>query len=103
MESDHIDTLTRRYHLDPPSLPNGDLHPGMLQAGGHRDPDDPFDLVEMALTLEHRAEQFFRDRIDSASPAARELYRELAAEEAEHIDLLTTELAAMRASRRGLL
>ena len=103
MESDHIDTLTRRYHLDPPSLPNGDLHPGMLQAGGHRDPDDPFDLVEMALALEHRAEQFFRERIDNASPPARELYRELAAEEAEHIDLLTTELAAMRASRRGLL
>ena len=75
----------------------------MLQAGGHRDPGDPFDLLEMAITLERRAEQFFRERIEATDGVARELYRELAAEEGEHIDLLTTELAAMRSNRRALL
>jgi rubrerythrin len=57
----------------------------------------------MAIILERRAEQFFRERIDDAAPTAQALYRELAAEEQEHIDLLVTELAAMRDNRRGLL
>jgi homotetrameric NADPH-dependent glutamate synthase len=103
MEREHIDTLVRRYHLDPPADASGDLHPGMLQSGASRDADDPLELVEMAITLEQRAEAFFRERIPSASVAARPLYEELAAEEAEHVDLLTTELAALRANRRGLL
>jgi rubrerythrin len=103
MEREHIETLVRRYHLDPPADSDGNLHPGMLQAGVSRDPDDPLDLVEMAITLERRAEEFFRTRIATASVAARPLYEELAAEEQEHIDLLTTELAALRDSRRGLL
>jgi rubrerythrin len=103
MERDHIDTLVRRYHLAPPDDASGDLHPGALQAGAQRDPSDPLDLLELALTLEQRAEDFFRTRLDDASPAARELYRELAAEEGEHIALLQTELNALRAHRRGLL
>jgi hypothetical protein len=53
--------------------------------------------------LEQRAEVFFREHCDDAAPAARELYRELAAEEGEHIALLTTELSALRSNRRGLL
>jgi glutamate synthase (NADPH) small chain len=103
MEREHIDTLVRRYHLAPPDDASGDLHPGALQAGAQRDPHDPLDLLELALTLEQRAEEFFRTRLDDASPAARELYRELAAEEGEHIALLQTELAALRSNRRGLL
>jgi rubrerythrin len=103
MEREHIDTLVRRYHLPPPEDASGDLHPGALQAGAQRDPHDPLDLLELALTLEQRAEEFFRTRLDQGSPAARELYRELAAEEGEHIALLQTELAALRHNRRGLL
>jgi rubrerythrin len=103
MEREHIDTLVRRYHLPPPDDATGDLHPGALQAGAQRPPSDPLDLLELALTLEQRAEEFFRTRVDEASPAARELYRELAAEEGEHIALLTTELSALRNNRRGIL
>jgi glutamate synthase (NADPH/NADH) small chain len=103
MEREHIDTLVRRYHLPPPDDASGDLHPGALQAGAQRAPSDPMDLLELALTLEQRAEEFFRTRVDEASPAARELYRELAAEEGEHIALLTTELTALRQNRRGIL
>jgi bacterioferritin (cytochrome b1) len=103
MEREHIDTLVHRYHLSPPDDATGDLHPGALQAGAQRPPTDPMELLELALTLEQRAEAFFRTHVDDASPAARELYRELAAEEGEHIALLTTELAALRDNRRGLL
>jgi len=103
MEREHIDTLVRRYHLPLPADASGDLHPGALQAGAQRTPTDPADLLELALTLEQRAEAFFRTHTDDASPAARELYRELAAEEGEHIALLTTELSALRSNRRGLL
>ena len=103
MEREHIDTLVRRYHLEPPDDPSGDLHPGMLQAGKQPDPDDPLDLLRLAITLEQRAEEFFRTRVATASDAARPLYEELAAEEAEHIDILRTELAALSAGFRGLL
>jgi len=103
MEREHIDTLVQRYHLAPPDDASGDLNPGALQAGAQRTPNDPADLLALALTLEQRAEAFFRTHTDDASPAARELYRELAAEEGEHIALLTTELSALRSNRRGLL
>ena len=103
MEREHIDTLVRRYHLAPPDDASGDLHPGALQAGAQRVPSDPVDLLQLALTLEQRAEAFFREHLDDTSPAARELYRELAAEEGEHIALLTTEIAALQSNRRGLL
>jgi glutamate synthase (NADPH) small chain len=103
MEREHIDTLVQRYHIPPPLDASGSLHPGILQAGGPTTFDDPLALVEMAITLERRAEQFFLDRIEHAAPAARELYCELAAEEREHVDLLVTELAALRGRRRGLL
>ncbi|MEQ1698829.1 MAG: NADPH-dependent glutamate synthase [Ilumatobacteraceae bacterium] len=103
MEREHIDTLVNRYHMPPPPDAQGSLHPGMLQAGGPTTFDEPLALVEMAITLEQRAEQFFLDRIERAAPAARELYCELAAEEREHVDLLVTELAALREHRHGLL
>ncbi|MDP2292638.1 MAG: NADPH-dependent glutamate synthase [Actinomycetota bacterium] len=103
MEREHIDTLVRRYHLPAPADADGDLHPSALQAGVQRDPDDPIDLLELAVTLERRAEAFFVERLQQANEEARELYRELAAEEGEHVALLTTELAALRDDRRGLL
>jgi len=103
MEREHIDTLVRRYHLAPPADGSGDLHPGALHAGSQRAPSEPMELLLLALTLERRAEEFFRTRVDETSAAARELYRELAAEEGEHIAMLTTELAALRSDRRGIL
>lgn len=75
MDGEHIATLVRRYHLPPPADADGNLHPGMLQAGGTREPDDPADLLGMALELERRGEEFFRERIAGAAPAAAELYR----------------------------
>ncbi|MEI7548122.1 MAG: NADPH-dependent glutamate synthase, partial [Actinomycetota bacterium] len=58
MEGEHIETLVRRYHVPPPPRADGNLHPGVLQAGGSRDATDPFDLLGMALDLERRAEEY---------------------------------------------
>jgi rubrerythrin len=104
MEAEHLDTLVRRYHVAAPHTPGDGLRAAERQTGHERHPEDPFDLLELAIELERRAEQWFRDRVGSAgSPRADELYRELAAEEAEHVDLLVTELAAMRRGTVGLL
>lgn len=103
MEGEHIDTLVRRYHLPSPGDAAGDLHPGMLQSGISRRATDALDLLEMAIALERRAEEFFRDHQANAVGAAGVLYAELAAEETEHVALLQTELAARRAGSRGLL
>ncbi|MEZ5217218.1 MAG: FAD-dependent oxidoreductase [Ilumatobacteraceae bacterium] len=101
METEHLDTLVRRYHLDVPPVPGAGLRPAFLRAARRPHPDDPFDLLELAIDLERRAEAHFRSAAEG-SPVA-ELYRELAAEEAEHVALLTTELAALRAGRPGLI
>jgi len=75
----------------------------MLQAGGTRRPDDPAELLGMALELERRAEEYFRGYAEESTGAVAELYRELAAEEVEHIDMLISELTALREARAGLL
>jgi len=64
---------------------------------------DAADLLGMALELERRAEDFFRTWAATSTGAVADLYRELAAEEVEHIDLLISELTALRESRAGLL
>ncbi len=104
MEREHLTTLVERYHVDPPEESSAGLRPAFERAERTPHPEDPFDLLELALVLERRAEAYFREHVETApTAAASELYRELAAEEAEHVDLLTTELAALRAGRVGLL
>lgn len=102
MELEHIDTLAHRYHLPPPPDSDGTMHPGVL-GGLDRQPQDAADLLGMALELERRAEDFFRTWAATSTGAVADLYRELAAEEVEHIDLLISELTALRESRAGLL
>jgi glutamate synthase (NADPH) small chain len=126
MEREHLDTLTRRYHVAPADLGDpasghavrrasahlGDTEPRTGSAapgesGGSVGPSVPTEadeLLRMAIRLERRAHDFFvsSEPRDAGSPAA-QLYRELAAEEGEHIALLTSELAAWRTGRAGLL
>jgi homotetrameric NADPH-dependent glutamate synthase len=102
MEREHLATLVRRYHLDPPEPGAAGLRDASRRAGTEL-PSDPERVLELALDMETRAERFFRREAASAPAAAAELYRELAAEEAEHVALLTTELAALRSGRGGLL
>ncbi|MEZ5231071.1 MAG: ferritin family protein, partial [Acidimicrobiales bacterium] len=104
MEREHLETLVERYHLQPPDTAQAGLRPAFDRVERAPRPDDPLDLLELAISLERRAEAYFAGNVDEAeTPAAAQLYRELAAEEAEHVDLLTTELAARRRGRVGML
>ena len=91
MEGEHMETLSRRYHLDVPSTaPRLRLAVAAIFAGVENRPKDPENLFHIAIALEQRAARFFTERAAGAvadSEAAR-LYRELAAEEVEHAALL---------------
>ena len=58
-----------------------------------------------APRFEQRAVKFFSERGAqcAAGSPEQELYKELAAEEREHVDLLTTEFARYRQGKPGLL
>ncbi|MEZ5251699.1 MAG: ferritin family protein [Ilumatobacteraceae bacterium] len=107
MEREHLATLERRYHVPAQVLvADGAVHRASLHLGevdASTAMHDPAELLRLAVWLERRAEHFFRSHVDDAPPAAAALYRELAAEEAEHVDLLTTALDALGDGRASLI
>ncbi|MDR3515640.1 MAG: NADPH-dependent glutamate synthase [Azospirillaceae bacterium] len=106
MEGEHMRTLSRRYHTHSPA-PSGDLRMNVLAvyAGVEGQPEDPDTLFRIAIGLEKRAVAFFVARADQAAEdsAERQLYRELAAEEREHVAVLSTERERWRAGKPGML
>jgi len=104
METEHLDTLTRRYHVSPPSESAGlRVARVAIYAGAGGAPDTPEQLFAVAIALEERAATYFAAQADSAAQGTheRELYRELAAEEREHASLLQDELERWRRGRAG--
>ena len=108
MEQEHLGTLSRRYHVDPPELPREGLtHTQMaVYAGAELSPEATgLDLLGLALKLEERARDFFSaqaHQLPDGSPEWR-LYRELEAEEFDHVATIATELERYQAGKRGLL
>lgn len=106
MEKEHMTTLSRRYHASVPA-PSQDIREEVLSvySGVESQPGDPANLFRVAIGLERRAVEFYEDRSATApeDSAERQLYRELAAEEREHVALLSTEYARWRAGKPGLL
>ncbi len=106
MEEEHMETLTRRYHAHAPapSALSG-VERAAIFAGIESHPDDPANLFRIAIACEERAAAFFGEKSEQSSPGSSEhqLYRELAAEEREHAELLTTELDRWREGKPGLL
>lgn len=106
MERDHMATLAKRYHADlPPPAADFQLDRAAIFAGVDRRPDDPADLFRIAIAFEQRAVDFF-SREAAAAPAGsveHGLYKELAAEEREHVALLATELQRWEAGKAGIL
>jgi rubrerythrin len=106
MEKEHMDTLSRRYHT---TIPASSQHLRMdvlaIYGGVEGQPEDPANLFRIAIGLEKRAVDFFLERSAQApdGSAERQLYRELAAEEREHVALLSTEYERWRAGKPGLL
>ena len=106
MEQEHMQTLSKRYHATMPT-PSEDfqIDRAAIFAGVDRKPEDPANLFRIAIAFEQRAVDFF-SREGETAPAGsveRELYRELAAEEREHVEMLTTEFRRWETGRAGLL
>lgn len=104
MEAEHLATLARRYHITA-SVPPSDFPVvrAAIYAGVENHPEDPINLFRIACAFEERAVQFFTERVATAPANAARLYRELAAEEREHVALLNTELERYRQGKPGVL
>jgi rubrerythrin len=106
MEKEHMATLSRRYHATLPT-PAADfqIDRAAIFAGVERNPEDPANLFRIAIAFEQRAAKFFAERGTQApeGSAERQLYKELAAEEREHVEILTTEYGRWQRGRAGLL
>jgi glutamate synthase (NADPH) small chain len=106
MEKEHMATLARRYHLEAPA-PSAEFHiaRAAVYAGARHRPEDPASLFQLAIAFERRAVQLFGDLEMGAKEgsAERRLYRELCAEEREHVDLLGTEYARWKQGKPGML
>jgi rubrerythrin len=106
MEKEHMETLKKRYHADlPADAEEFQLDRAAIFAGVDRRPEDPANLFRIAIAFEQRAVEFFTSEGERAAEgsAERELYRELAAEEREHVELLTTEYRRWEAGKAGIL
>jgi glutamate synthase (NADPH/NADH) small chain len=106
MEAEHLQTLARRYHTAAPASGQGlPLELAASYAGIESRPNDPDALFRIAVALEQRAAAFFEQHADKAAAGSVEctLYRELAAEEREHAELLTIEYRRLRSGKGGLL
>jgi rubrerythrin len=106
MEQEHMETLSKRYHAALPA-PSADfqIDRAAIFAGVDRKPEDPANLFRIAIAFEQRAVDFFSREGERAPDGSveRELYRELAAEEREHVELLTTEFRRWQAGKAGLM
>lgn len=106
MEQEHMETLRKRYHADlPAAAVDFQLDRAAIFAGVERKPEDPANLFRIAIAFEQRAVEFFA-REGERAPAGsveRELYSELAAEEREHVELITTEFHRWQAGKVGVL
>jgi acyl-coenzyme A synthetase/AMP-(fatty) acid ligase/rubrerythrin len=105
MEGEHMETLSRRYHIDVPTPSQSfRVELAAIFADVESRPQDPANLFRIAIALEKRAADFFAERSSRATQdsAERQLYRELAAEEREHAETLSTEYARWRAGKPGL-
>ena len=106
MEQEHMATLSSRYHVDVSEASEGfKTERAAVYAGIPNDPQDPANLFRIAIAFEQRAVKYFSEKGASCAPGSMEqqLYKELAAEEREHVDILTTEYNRFKAGKPGLL
>jgi homotetrameric NADPH-dependent glutamate synthase len=106
METQHMSTLSKRYHVASAVVAEGmPVDRAAIYAGVSHRPEDPVNLLRIAIAFEQRAAAFFAQRASDAGEngGLRQLYKELAAEEEEHAALLSIELERWRQDKPGLL
>lgn len=104
MEGEHMETLSRRYHVETPDpSPGFRVELAAVFADVDHRPQDPDNLLRIAIALEQRAASFFAKRSTQAPAGSAEqrLYLELGAEEREHAAMLATEYERWRARQPG--
>ncbi|HEX7579945.1 MAG TPA: NADPH-dependent glutamate synthase [Thermoanaerobaculia bacterium] len=103
MEKGHMETLARRYHIEVPRGLAPNISPSQVAvfAGAELKDLSGAALLRLAVHLEKRAQAFFLDAGKSFPIGSQEwkLYRELEAEEREHVDLLSTVLSRIVADK----
>jgi glutamate synthase (NADPH) small chain len=107
MEKEHMDTLAKRYHIEIPAPSDAfKIERAAIYTGvGEGSPDDPDNLFRIAIAFEERAVKFFSERGKKTAKGSMEseLYKELAAEEREHVEILSTEYERWKEGKAGLL
>jgi rubrerythrin len=104
MEREHMATLVRRYHAQVPApAPTFKTERAAIYAGIDNKPEDPANLFRLAIAFEQRAVKLFEERAAKGSGVDKQLFQELAAEEREHVALLTTELEQWKKGKPGIL
>ncbi len=106
MEVEHLATLSRRYHVVAPAPAQVTASQAAVFAQvSLPDPLDAVGVLQLAVGLERKAERYFLESAAGLAQgtAARRLYLELAAEEAEHCALLETELRRRTHGKAGVL
>jgi rubrerythrin len=104
MEREHLEHLAQKYHahieVDPTLKPHPKIRQILLE-GIEAVPaqDRLVTLYERSIEMERRARAFFLQQVEALQEGVeREIYRELAAEEDEHIALLESGLAKTKAA-----
>jgi glutamate synthase (NADPH/NADH) small chain len=108
MEKGHMDILARRYHIAAPEgASSTNLSPAQIAvyAGATMTDVSGAALLRLAVHLEKRARAFFLEagRKFPTGSSEWKLYRELEAEEREHVDLITTALARHLADKPAVV
>ncbi len=104
MERGHLESLADKYHAhlegDPGTAAHGKIRPIILEGMDAVPQEDRLlHLYGRAIEMERRARAFFLRQVEGlAEGLEREIYRELAAEEDEHIALLEAGLAKTKAA-----
>jgi rubrerythrin len=111
MEREHLENLAEKYHAhleaDPGQTPHPKLRQIILEGiegapspeVGSLAQDRLVTLYERAIEMERQARAFFLQQVEALEEGLeREIYRELAAEEDEHIALLESGLAKTKAA-----
>ena len=101
-----MDILSKRYHAELPAASEDfQVDRAAIFAGVDRKPEDPANLFRIAIAFEQRAVELFT-REGARAPAGSvesDLYKELAAEEREHVALLTTEYRRWETGKAHIL
>jgi rubrerythrin len=106
MENEHMETLSKRYHVDMPKETGGfTIDLAAVRVGFTEKPTDAASLFRLSIAFEERAVKFFEEQSAKVSKGSAEalLYKELAAEEREHVTMLTTEFERWKAGKAGMM